>query len=262
MKKLCVVLLLLIPLLLMGCKHEHHWKDANCTTARICTQCKKIQGDPLGHIWEEATCTSAQKCSVCGELQGAPLGHRGGAWEIVDEDLVNAIGNYEQFCTGCGIFLAQKSDVLDRIHDDGYFLLTPEEFMNRFEKVVYKITDLDTISIEYNTFAIYIYDNEEHLASVVFYEDTTELNWNQYKETCVNGIRMTIMRDDTEKYKQLLAACIVTCDPTIEKLDKKEYILGEALAFCKKLYEDAEFRDDVYFSLNESDTRMGLWIFV
>lgn len=52
--------------------HVHSWKAATCTSPRICTECKKIDGEELGHSWEEATYNEAKTCTVCNATEGSP----------------------------------------------------------------------------------------------------------------------------------------------------------------------------------------------
>ena len=61
--------------------HEHTWKEATCTSPKICSDCGVTEGEALGHTEEtlegkDATCTEAgltkgKKCSVCGEILAA-----------------------------------------------------------------------------------------------------------------------------------------------------------------------------------------------
>ncbi len=70
-----------------ACSHE--WKDATCTTAKICSKCGYVEGVALGHSWTDATCTAPKTCSVCGETEGDALGH----------NYVAADGDYK--CSRC-----------------------------------------------------------------------------------------------------------------------------------------------------------------
>ncbi len=77
MKKriLCIVLFTLCAVILAGCQCQHDWVEADCTTAKACTRCDEVIGEPLGHSWIAATCTSAKHCSACGRIEGTPLAH-------------------------------------------------------------------------------------------------------------------------------------------------------------------------------------------
>ena len=77
-KKVKVVLALTtlaMSVALSACGHEHEWKEATCTTPKICVTCEKTEGEALGHEWEEATCTEPKTCVTCGETEGEALGH-------------------------------------------------------------------------------------------------------------------------------------------------------------------------------------------
>ena len=65
----------IVSILLTGCCLSHEWKEATCTTPKICVKCEKTEGEALGHEWQEATCTEPKTCSVCGETEGEALGH-------------------------------------------------------------------------------------------------------------------------------------------------------------------------------------------
>ncbi len=55
--------------------HEHTWKEATCTSPKICSNCRETEGEALGHTEETLaaqapTCTevgftAGKKCSVC-----------------------------------------------------------------------------------------------------------------------------------------------------------------------------------------------------
>ncbi len=76
MKKLFLfVLMVTCVCLFTGCKCEHEWVEANCTTPRTCTLCEETEGAPLGHTWAAATCLDPKTCKICKETQGEALGH-------------------------------------------------------------------------------------------------------------------------------------------------------------------------------------------
>lgn len=74
-KIIYVISLFLLVLFIVGCGHEHTWKEATCTEPKTCTECGETEGEALGHTWEEATCTEPRHCSICGETEGDALGH-------------------------------------------------------------------------------------------------------------------------------------------------------------------------------------------
>ncbi|NCB72062.1 MAG: hypothetical protein EOM45_09865 [Clostridia bacterium] len=60
---------------------HHEWKDATCIEPRVCLNCDKTEGSPLGHTWVEATCTDPATCTSCGSIEGSALGH---SWAEAD----------------------------------------------------------------------------------------------------------------------------------------------------------------------------------
>lgn len=76
MKKWFLLMLgLMCIFLFTGCKCEHEWVEANCTTPRTCSLCEETEGAPLGHTWAAATCLNPKTCETCKETQGEALGH-------------------------------------------------------------------------------------------------------------------------------------------------------------------------------------------
>lgn len=55
---------------------SHSYKDATCTTPRICTKCGVTTGSALGHSYKDATCTAAKTCTKCGSTEGIAVEHR------------------------------------------------------------------------------------------------------------------------------------------------------------------------------------------
>lgn len=76
MKK-CLLLLLVALMLIMlaSCGCEHQWAEADCDSAKTCTNCGETEGAPLGHSWLAATCRNAKTCEICGAVDGTPLAH-------------------------------------------------------------------------------------------------------------------------------------------------------------------------------------------
>ena len=83
---------LLCVLLLTGCGCSHEWKEADCTTPKICTKCDATEGEALGHSFGEATCAAPSTCAGCGITEGEALSHNFG----------EATCAAPSTCTGCG----------------------------------------------------------------------------------------------------------------------------------------------------------------
>ena len=151
MRKIQTVLVAAIVLLLVlsGC-HEHAWVEADCITAKTCSDCGETEGEPLGHKWQEATCTEAKTCSRCGETEGEPLGHdwveatctepktcaRCGetegeplehdySWNTKEEATCSGEGTEEGICSVCGAKETRHLEKLSHI-PDGDWVVTKE----------------------------------------------------------------------------------------------------------------------------------------
>ncbi len=70
-----LVIVLSAILILQHSHHEHHYNEATCTSPKICTICKKIEGEKLEHQWEDATCEVPKTCIICGEKEGEKVKH-------------------------------------------------------------------------------------------------------------------------------------------------------------------------------------------
>lgn len=136
-KALLIFLSLSILLLLSGCCLSHEWVEADCITPKICTKCGETEGEALGHQWKDATCTDAKACAVCAVTEGEPLGHSFEKEEIRNPDYVAATATFVQTCSGCGK-QTERAGKLESIISGKHFLMTPEEFSDRFTSMMMK----------------------------------------------------------------------------------------------------------------------------
>lgn len=135
MKKVFLgVLFLTMLFMFSGCCLSHEWVEADCTKPKTCSKCEKTEGEPSGHQWKEANCIDPKTCALCGLTEGSKLAHDLGDEEIQAPDYVNATATFVRTCIYCGHQVARKGD-LDKLHDGDTFLMTPEEFSDRFTKM-------------------------------------------------------------------------------------------------------------------------------
>jgi hypothetical protein len=71
----------------------HNWMEATCDSAKVCADCGKVSGEPLGHDWQEVTCLTPKTCARCGLIEGEALGH---SW-------VEASCTAPKTCSLCGL---------------------------------------------------------------------------------------------------------------------------------------------------------------
>lgn len=86
-------LMLLLVLMLAGCRCKHEWLDATCDVPKTCALCGQRQGEALGHSWVDAACDAPKTCTVCNRTEGEAPGH---AW-------VDATCTTPKTCAGCGL---------------------------------------------------------------------------------------------------------------------------------------------------------------
>jgi len=113
--------------------------DADCTNPKTCAVCNITEGYPLEHTWTEATCTTAKTCSTCSATDGEPLGHSLGEPVIV-ADYVEATQTSTVSCTVCDEVCDTKISDLERLHNGDVFLLSPQEFSDRFNNIIKDIS--------------------------------------------------------------------------------------------------------------------------
>jgi hypothetical protein len=136
MKKTFLILLSLIMILLLsGCCLSHEWVDASCTAPKTCSKCGETEGEPVEHQWLEATCTAPSTCAGCGETQGNKLPHKFGKEELQNPNYVDATATFVKTCEQCGEQSKVEKEITQFV-DQGVFLMTPEEFSDRFTQAL------------------------------------------------------------------------------------------------------------------------------
>ena len=99
----------------LECVSDHDWVDADCTNAKYCSICEKIDGEPLGHSTNgPATCEEDEVCTVCSAVVNEKLGHT--------EEEIPAV---EPGCDTVGSTVGSKCAIC------GEILVTPEELPAR-----------------------------------------------------------------------------------------------------------------------------------
>lgn len=155
---LTIILAFSLSFLLTGCLCKHEWTNATCTSAQKCIHCNITHGEPISHSWANATCQTPKTCTVCGATEGELLPHTWtGAtcsqpqtcsicsvtegdklphtpveeWVTKSTSYVYAETVNVQACSGCGEIVNQEILDIDKLHDDTYFLISPEDFITR-----------------------------------------------------------------------------------------------------------------------------------
>ncbi len=210
MKKRIFSLLIVIVVgsFLIGCGHEHTWKDATCTEPKICLECNETEGEPAGHLWKNATCTEPRICGICGATEGSALGHswvsatctepeycsvcnetRGEAlghsiteWKTVKEATCTEEGTQNGICTVCGETFEKSTEA--KGHKAGEWKITKKATLLKDGKKA-KICKVCGKKVKTKTYKLS--DKERSVL---------------YKDSCKTYSYNTIARDpDKYKYK-------------------------------------------------------------
>lgn len=129
------ILVFAMVFLLCGCCLSHEWVEASCAAPKTCSKCGKTEGEPLEHQWKEATCTAPRTCTDCGETYGVKLSHKFSKEEMQNPNYVEATATFVKTCTTCGE-QEERTDTLEKLNDEKAFLMTPEEFSDRFTNML------------------------------------------------------------------------------------------------------------------------------
>lgn len=134
-KRFILILAFAIAVLLCGCCLSHEWVEASCTAPKTCSKCGETEGEPVEHQWQEATCTAPSTCARCGETQGNKLPHKFGKEELQNPNYVDATATFVKTCEQCGEQTQTEKEITQFV-DQGVFLMTPEEFSDRFTQAL------------------------------------------------------------------------------------------------------------------------------
>lgn len=140
-KRFMAALTFSMLVLLSGCCLSHEWVEADCTTPKTCSKCEQTEGEALGHQWADATCTAPKTCVSCGATEGETLEHAFGEEEAQNADYVNAAVLLVKTCTDCGA-QEERTGELEKLHDGSIFLMSPEEFSQRFSNMLTEMQHL------------------------------------------------------------------------------------------------------------------------
>ena len=134
-KRILLIFAFAMAVLLCGCCLSHEWVEASCTAPKTCSRCEKTEGELLEHQWQEATCSEAKNCTLCGLTEGEKLEHTYGEEEVRNPDYVAATATFVKTCTECEKTIERKG-TLEKFVDGEVFLMTPEEFSDRFTNML------------------------------------------------------------------------------------------------------------------------------
>lgn len=193
---------LICLLVLAGCSCKHNWTEADCVTAKTCSECQATEGAPLGHTpdqWQEsfdpvtATVTKTQHCTVCNE------------------------------CTA-----SETAPLTTMIRDEG-FLFTPKEFLERLVALAEQYADELSYEPSTNTgfLAYSLYCNDTQYLLQFFRQDTTPL---LPKESDVAEVWCVSLSVTGDSDKDLWHCFYMACDPALDKESALQVDVASATA--------------------------------
>ena len=129
-----LICLLICLVILAGCTCKHTWVEADCVTAKTCSDCGETEGEPAGHSWVEATCEAPKTCSVCSATEGQPLNHSEAVRDCaIDYQALTM--ERQTYCTDCGQIFSSEEIILDALHDKEGFFFDSQSFLERYTAI-------------------------------------------------------------------------------------------------------------------------------
>ena len=152
------------------CAFDHSWVDADCTTAKYCNACGKIDGEPLGHDTNgPATCETDEYCSRCDTVINEKLGHSPETLEAVDPSCEDAGCTEGSWCPICGTTLVAQEEISALGHD--------------YEAVV---TESTCTTYGYTTYTC-IACGDSYVSDIVMHTGHNEVVYEGVEPTCTEG---------------------------------------------------------------------------
>lgn len=182
--------------------------------------CTTLAGCGCKHEWVEATCTVPRNCIKCGTTEGVAYGHIPGEWRKEEPNISAGYYRMTESCLLCGEDIDTQLVVLTSMHEDGYFLFSPNQFESRLNSA-YSVLDYGfsagMIQLQDNTLSCGVYNSTELFAAILFNNDTTEMNANEADSHELSSIMACFYTDDVSDVVPVMLGIIVTCDPTVDE---------------------------------------------
>ena len=273
MKKILSVFIIFVLFFLVGCRHEHSFTEASCTSPKTCSECGETEGEilphdfseasctspkickncgltegeALGHTFADATCTEPSTCLICGNTNGEALGHKESEWITRDYDLTS--GTYVNYKTCSVCFEETQTELItmDTFVDHDDFVFNMAQFYSSMKSVIQELPyslDCFYFSPEIDDplgFFITNQKEDDLYLSFHFYDDNTPLTWEDFpmfdpdKEVRLFNHVGIVYDKDAAFIKDCLAEIILLFDPQLEKGPAEQILdaLNETDAFLE-----------------------------
>ncbi len=94
------------------CAENHIWNEADCETAKTCSTCGKVDGEPLGHATSgPATCEDDEYCTRCDTVIIEKLGHNTVVLPATDPTCEEVGYTEGSKCSVCGETLISQEEI-------------------------------------------------------------------------------------------------------------------------------------------------------
>ena len=207
--KRCIALtigLLTCLLMFAGCSCKHDWVEADCATAKTCSKCHATEGEPLGHTF--------------------------GKWKQVP-DAVAATLSKVQHCTACNERIVSETVPLDTMIQNGLFLFTPNEFMERFSVLADQyVEEFSYEFVSNNGLAAFIYADGKQSILQFFRKDATLLATDEKDVAEVWCVSLT---EIGEADVGLRNCFFVVCDPMLNENTAGDLDMELSVAYLNAL---------------------------
>lgn len=222
---------------------EHEFEAATCTKPQTCRNCGYEQGLLAEHTWNEATCNTPSSCSQCGtttgnalghDLQGNActrcnasacelLGHTAGTWTPDDPDLITASVWTRQRCEVCSTLLESKLLSLSTLHENGKFLLSPEEFSERLGKVL-SVIGSEELTTNFavtpdGTMGCAIMAQSKSVGIILFMDDTNIMEGDSREKKEVTSMVCEFSTEDISILVEAMVGIVLSSDCSLEVSD-------------------------------------------
>ena len=172
-----------------------------------------LTGCGCDHVWKAADCRHPSACEKCGETRGDPLEHSPGDW-VLTRDVIAGTQLRQRSCLVCGEQTHREEEELQTVIQDGMFLFSPAEFMERLEHIATEHGDSFAWEFSYSDIGLQamVISHETESLIQFFREDTTALRSEEEGSRsvwCVNLSQINAVDPDLRMY------FLMACDPAL-----------------------------------------------
>ncbi len=197
----------------------------------------KIDTENHTHGFSDATCDAPRTCYICGKIEGEALGHTPSEWSEWDINYDTAKTVREIVCTTCEEVIETQSENVTSFVKDGYFLLYPDAFADRFDDAFGDINgysfeseiDRDESKSFYSDDNYLFYVIKDESRNVGMYSFSTDngnavLYRDQYAESTARGI--SILIEETDDVAPVVYATMLALNPELSSEEEEELYNG------------------------------------